>query len=180
MKQPRIFVQPFRKFPVLLGDRVEVMIGKDRGKQGIVNYIVKERNWIFVEGLNLERKLIQSDHNYHGVIQTREIPLLYPSQVQLVDPTDKQPTPGIEWRYDEEGNEVRVSERSERIIPVPEEAYATIDYKDPDTYAETLKDTPKDVVEEVTFKPKLATFEMDLMEEYGIVETRIPYQFFWY
>ncbi len=28
------------------------MTGKDAGKQGIVSGIVRERNWIFVEGLN--------------------------------------------------------------------------------------------------------------------------------
>ena len=25
-------------------------MGKDKGKQGIVNFIIKERNWCFVEG----------------------------------------------------------------------------------------------------------------------------------
>lgn len=178
---PKIFVQPFRKFPVLLGDRVQVMIGKDKGKQGIVNYIVKERNWVFVEGLHLERMILNRDHVSPGMIMARELPLLYPSQVQLVDPTDKLPTQSIEWRFDEEGNDVRVSVRTERLIPIPEvEAYSTIDYKTPDTYKEQPKDTTKSQVEEVTFKPKLATFEMDLMEQYGIEENRIPYQFFWY
>lgn len=28
------------------------MVGKDKGKVGIVNYIVTERNWVTVEGLN--------------------------------------------------------------------------------------------------------------------------------
>lgn len=33
--------------------QVEVLVGKDRGKQGIVSKIVHERNWVFVEGLNV-------------------------------------------------------------------------------------------------------------------------------
>lgn len=181
MDAPKIFVQPFRKFPVLLGDRVQVMFGKDKGKQGIVNYIVKERNWVFVENLHLERKVVYRSHNNPGTIISREMPLLYPSQVQLVDPSDKLPTPAVEWRFDEEGNEVRVSAITERIIPIPEvEAYSTVDYKSADTYVDKLKDTSKKSAEEVTFVPKLATFEMDLMEEYGIKEDRVPYQFFWY
>jgi hypothetical protein len=32
--------------------KVEILTGKDAGKQGIVNAIIKQRNWVFVEGLN--------------------------------------------------------------------------------------------------------------------------------
>lgn len=32
--------------------QVEILTGKDRGKQGIINSVVMERNWCFVEGLN--------------------------------------------------------------------------------------------------------------------------------
>lgn len=35
----------------------------------------------------------------------------------------------IEWRYTEEGERVRVSLRSERIIPIPVEHQETLDYK---------------------------------------------------
>lgn len=181
VKQPKIFVQPFRKFPVLLGDVVQVMVGKDKGKQGIVNYIVQERNWLFVEGLHLERRIVNRDHNNPGAIMSKELPLLYPSQVQLVDPTDKTPIPIVEWRFDEDGNEVRVSPRSDQIIPIPEiEAFSTVDYKTIESYIDQPKDTLKSDVEKVTFMPTLATFEMDLMEQYGIEEDRVPYQFFWY
>jgi len=32
--------------------QVEILVGKDKGKQGLVNCIIKERNWVYVEGLN--------------------------------------------------------------------------------------------------------------------------------
>ena len=32
--------------------QVEILVGKDRGKQGVINCIIKERNWCYVEGLN--------------------------------------------------------------------------------------------------------------------------------
>jgi len=35
--------------------QVEVLVGKDKGKQGTVNCIIKERNWVYVEGLNCVR-----------------------------------------------------------------------------------------------------------------------------
>ena len=36
------------------------------------------------------------------------------------------------------------------------------------------------VIEEITFQPKLSTFEMDIMEEMGIEEDRIPKKSYWY
>lgn len=177
--QPRIFVQPFRKFPVLRGDRVVVMTGRDKGKQGIVDYVVLERNWVCVEGLNLRHKIEQQSVDHPGSVVSESMPLLYPSEVMLVDPTDRQPTTG-EWRFDEDGNEVRVSVRTEREIPIPMDAYRTYDYKSQNTYYEEAKDTPKLQVEKVTFQPKISTFEMDIMQSMGITEDRIPYPMFWY
>lgn len=87
----------------------------------------------------------------------------------------------IEWRYTEDGERVRISSRTGRILPIPSEAYETIDYKTPSAYVENkTKDTKAAVVEEITFEPKLATFEMDIMESMGIKEDRIPRRTFWY
>jgi hypothetical protein len=38
-------------------------VGRDKGKQGIVNFIIKERNWCFVEGRHCVsiHKLINGD-----------------------------------------------------------------------------------------------------------------------
>lgn len=36
------------------------------------------------------------------------------------------------------------------------------------------------VIEEITFQPKLCTFEMDIMEEMGIKEDRLAKKTFWY
>jgi len=35
--------------------QVELLVGKDKGKQGLVNCIIKERNWVYVDGLNCVR-----------------------------------------------------------------------------------------------------------------------------
>ena len=56
-----------------------------------------------------------------------------------------------------------------------------IDYKTAETYKENKdKDTPKKLATEVTFRPKLATFEMDIMEKMNIKEDRVPKRTFWY
>lgn len=62
-----------------------------------------------------------------------------------------QPTK-IEWRFTEEGEKVRVSTRTGRIIPLPPSHEETVDYKLPNLYKEGDKDTLKREVEKITFK----------------------------
>lgn len=37
------------------------MVGRDKGKQGIVSNIIPERNWVFVEDLNMVRLTFKSN-----------------------------------------------------------------------------------------------------------------------
>lgn len=178
-RTPEIIVQPFMFFPVFRGDRVEILAGPDKGKQGIVDYVVKERNWVCVEGLNLKHTLVARSNDFPGLLNSETLPLLYPIDVSLVDPTDKRPCQ-VEWRENEEGNLVRVSLRTEREIPIPADAYSTVDYKSAESYVEEAKDTKADEVTKKTFEPTAQTFEMSLCEKYKIEENRIPFQFYWY
>lgn len=172
-------VEPIKEWTIYRGDMVQILKGKDKGKHGIVNYIVTERNWVTVEGLNCEYKYVGG---YHGVPKSmikEEQPLLVTSEVALLDPADNKPTKVV-WRYTDEGEEVRVSVRTGRIIPMPKQAYETYDYKEKKYYTEQPKDTPAKAVEEITYKPKLKTFEQEIMEEMGIKEDRKPSKTHWY
>lgn len=161
------------------GDRVEILVGRDKGKQGIVNQIIQERNWVMVEGLNAHNRIVGKEGEFPGVLVRSESPLLVTDQVKLVDPFDLQAS-DVEWRFTEEGERVRVSIRSGRIIPIPKGNEETKDFKSLSTYLQREKDTDGNVVTEITFKPKLSTFEMDVMEEMGIEEDRIPKKVYWY
>lgn len=97
----------------------------------------------------------------------------------LVDPSDLLSTP-FEWRFTEEAEKVRVSLRTGRIIPLPKSMEETHDYKSKVAYIEREKDTLATVVSEITFKPKLQTFEMDIMEQNGLVENGEPLKTYWY
>lgn len=178
-KVSKIYVEPIRTWSYFRGDRVEVLKGKDKGKQGIINYIVKERNWVFVQGLNLSRKIINKTPESVGNLVTREDPYLIDIEVKLVDPSDLQPT-DIEWAYDDDGNKVRVSTRTGRTIRIPDSAYETIDYVEKDKYVEQPKDTKADLVKKSSYVPQAKTFEMDICDEMGIKDTRVPYPMFWY
>ncbi|KFM80714.1 putative 39S ribosomal protein L24, mitochondrial, partial [Stegodyphus mimosarum] len=172
-------VEPIKEWSIYKGDKVEILVGKDKGKQGIVNYIVVERNWVIVEGLNCGYKYIGGVHGMPKSLIKEEKPLLVTNEVALVDPSDNKPTKVV-WRFTDEGEEVRVSVRTGRIIPVPEMAQETYDYKSKKYYQEQPKDTPAKAVEEITFKPKLMTFEQEIMKQMGIKEHRVPIKTYWY
>ncbi|CAG9766216.1 unnamed protein product [Ceutorhynchus assimilis] len=178
---PKIFVEPIREWSYFRGDRVEILVGKDKGKQGIIKTIIQERNWVLVEGLNCKLKNLGKDEkkDFEGVYIQEEQPLLVTTDIALVDPSDLKSTE-FEWRFTEAGEKVRVSARSGRIIPIPASVEETIDYKSKSTYREQPKDTTTDVVTEITFEPKLCTFEMDIMEKMGIKEDRVPPKSYWY
>ncbi|KAJ8924279.1 hypothetical protein NQ315_007071 [Exocentrus adspersus] len=176
---PKVFVEPIKEWSFFRGDRVEILVGKDKGKQGIIKQIFQERNWVIVEGLNCKLKQIGDDKEFSGVYIQEEKPLLVTTDVKLVDPSDLTATT-IEWRFTEDGDKVRVSTRTGRIIPIPASVEETIDYKTKATYLEQPKDTKADAVTEITFEPKLATFEMDIMEKMGIKDDRVPPKSFWY
>lgn len=194
------------------GDRVEILSGKDKGKQGYINYVVQvsrglyskdisglscrrnvfsaiallyctsfqERNLVTVEGLNTTFRVMGKDHDYPGMGLLEEQPLRVTDQIQLVDPVDEKVTE-VEWRHTEAGERIRVAVRSDTELPIPTQAFETIDYKTPGGYKENKeKDTKAADVEAITYEPKLSTFEMDIMEAQGIKEDRIPHKTYWY
>ena len=97
----------------------------------------------------------------------------------LVDPVDERACK-VQWRYTEANERVRVSLRTGRIIPIPLQAAEVYDYKNVKLYTDKKKDTSADELAKITFMPKLATFEMDIMEELGIKDDRVPAKVYWY
>jgi len=173
-------VEPIRNWNFFRGDIVQILKGKDKGKQGVVIQIFQERNWVIVEGLNCKYKYIGQTEKFPGVLTKEEQPLLVTNEVTLIDPTDSLPTE-IEWRFTEDGDKVRVSKRTGRIIPMPTMAEETYDYKQAKTYKENEhKDTPVKEMTVMTYQGVLGTFEMDVMDEMGIKEDRVPKKTYWY
>jgi large subunit ribosomal protein L24 len=98
-------------------DLVQVMSGKDAGKQGRVLRVDSDRDRLYVEGLNIVKrhqrprslKDTQRGGQVGGVIE-KEGPI-HISNVMLVDPGDGKPTRiGIE--RDANGKRVRIAKRS--------------------------------------------------------------------
>jgi large subunit ribosomal protein L24 len=67
---------------------VELLVGSDKGKQGIITQVIQERNWVIVEGLNCELKVYGKSRDFPGIYIKSEQPLLVTNEVALVDPSD--------------------------------------------------------------------------------------------
>jgi large subunit ribosomal protein L24 len=83
------------------GDLVQVITGAtqarggDRGKQGRVIEVLKEKNRVIVEGVNFVTKHVRVGQTQRGTktggIETHEAPI-HVSNVALIDPKTKTPT----------------------------------------------------------------------------------------
>lgn len=85
---PKVFVEPVKEWSWFRGDRVEILTGKDKGKQGIIKQIFQERNWVIVEGLNCKLTQTGGNKKFPGVYMQEEQPLLVTTDISLVDPSD--------------------------------------------------------------------------------------------
>ncbi|NJP47652.1 LSU ribosomal protein L24P [Actinacidiphila alni] len=98
------------------GDLVQVITGKDKGKQGkvIVAYPAQDR--VLVEGVNRVKKHTKAGQTDRGSktggIITTEAPI-HVSNVQLVVEKDgKKVVTRVGYRFDDEGNKIRVAKRT--------------------------------------------------------------------
>ena len=119
--------QVLPKWNIVTGDKVAVLAGKEKGKQGVVTKVVRRENRLFVKGLNFHKKAVKTrDQENPGGILEREAPLHY-SNVQLLDPatvtTEWPAQPGVPTRFhigwDSTGRQVRVAKRSGLVIEKP-------------------------------------------------------------
>ncbi|XP_039976885.1 probable 39S ribosomal protein L24, mitochondrial [Xiphias gladius] len=177
-KRRKVFVEPIapEDWSVLRGDMVEILSGKDKGKQGKVIQVFRHRNWVILEGLNTHHRYVGRTQDYRGTYIASEAPILL-HNVTLIDPSDRKPTE-VEWKFTEEGERVRVSVRTGRIIPKP-----VVERRDgivPEQWKDGPKDTsPEDTLEK-TYVPSLKTLEEEVMEKLGIQENRHHRRSYWY
>ena len=96
------------------GDKVVVIAGKDKGRNGEVKQVLPKENKLLVDGINvIARHRKPSQQNPQGGIDRVEAPLAI-SNVALQDPKTGKPT---RVRFeDKDGKKVRVAVRSGETI----------------------------------------------------------------
>lgn len=105
-----------RRWRIRKGDLVQVITGKDKGKQGKVSKVLREDERLIVEGVMMVKRHMKANRsNPSGGIISKESSI-HVSNVMLVDPTVNKPTRvGVEVK---DGQKVRVSKKTGAQITV--------------------------------------------------------------
>ena len=97
------------------GDTVEVMSGNDRGRRSTVLSVIRDKDRVLVEGVNMRKHHTRpSQRDPQGGIVEREASINV-SNVMVVCPKTELPT-RIRRKKLENGNNVRISVRSGEMI----------------------------------------------------------------
>ena len=92
------------------GDKVVVITGKDKGKEGTITKTLRAENKVIVEGINIAKKYVKPQGNQPGSIVEVEAPI-HASNVMIIDPKTKKGT-RIGHEIDKKGKKIRVSKKS--------------------------------------------------------------------
>jgi large subunit ribosomal protein L24 len=96
------------------GDRVVVLAGKDKGRQGNVTRVFPTENRVLVEGVNVvQRHTRPSQTNPQGGIVNKEAPI-HVSNVACVDPKSGEAT-RVGFRMDGD-KKVRFAKKSGEVL----------------------------------------------------------------
>ncbi|MDQ0300888.1 large subunit ribosomal protein L24 [Salibacterium salarium] len=102
MSQPKLHVKK--------GDKVKVITGKDKGKEGVILQSYPSQSRVLVEGVNMIKKHQKpSQENPQGGILNQEAPV-HASNVMPLDPSSNEPT-RVGFKT-EDGEKVRIAKKS--------------------------------------------------------------------
>jgi len=96
------------------GDKVVVIAGKDKGKEGLIKKTLRADNKVVVEGVNVIKKHVKPSGQTAGSIIEMESPI-HASNVMIIDPKTKKRT-RIGHTIDKKGKKIRISKKSNESI----------------------------------------------------------------
>ena len=96
------------------GDKVRVITGQDKGKEGTIKKTLAKENRVIVEGINkIKKHQKPSNSNPNGGIVDAEAPI-QASNVMLIDPSTNEPT-RVGFKV-VDGKKVRIAKKSGKQI----------------------------------------------------------------
>ena len=96
------------------GDKVVILSGKDKGRNGEVIKVNPAENTAIVRGINMVKRHQRQTQTQEAGIISKEAPL-HISKLAIADPKDGKPT-RVGFRVEEGGKKVRVAKRSGDLI----------------------------------------------------------------
>ena len=102
-----------KKFKIKKGDKVIVVTGRDKGKEGEVLEVIRAESRIRVQGINIVKRHRRATQTDAGGIISMEAPL-HISNVAHIDPESGKAT---RVGYEEkDGNKIRIARRSGKAL----------------------------------------------------------------
>ncbi|HHY71862.1 MAG TPA: 50S ribosomal protein L24 [Bacillus bacterium] len=96
------------------GDKVQVISGKDKGKQGVILEAYPKKDRVLVEGVNIIKKHSKpTQMNPQGGIMSQEAPI-HVSNVMPIDPKTGKPT-RVGYNV-VDGKKVRIAKKSGEVL----------------------------------------------------------------
>ena len=92
------------------GDKVVVLVGKDKGRSGEVLKMMPKEGRALVGGINLVKRHTRQSQTSQGGIITKEAPIQV-SNLAIADPGDGKPT-RVGFKILDDGRKVRIAKRS--------------------------------------------------------------------
>ena len=105
-----------KKFRLRKGDNVVVLSGRDKGKTGSILRILRSRDCVIVDGVNMVKRHTRPSKAQPVGIVDKEAPI-HISNIALADPKDGSAT-RVGYRFLEDGRKVRFSKQSGEVIDV--------------------------------------------------------------
>jgi large subunit ribosomal protein L24 len=102
------------KFKIKKGDKVVVITGRDKGKQGEVLRVLRAEDRVLVQGVNMVKRHTAPSQLSPGGIVEKEASL-HISNVAHIDPKSNKPT-RVGYKIDKDGRKTRVAKRSGESI----------------------------------------------------------------
>ena len=102
-----------KKFKIKKGDSVVVIAGKDKGKSGNVLSMIKDKDRVIVQGVNIIKRHRKATQESPGKIEEREASV-HISNVSHVDPDNSKPT-RVKYEF-KDGVKKRVSVLSGSLL----------------------------------------------------------------
>jgi large subunit ribosomal protein L24 len=95
------------------GDKVIVLTGKEKGKEGTITRILRDAQKVIIEGVNLRKKTVKAGQGNQGGIIDVASPM-HISNVALIDPKTNKPT-RVGFKVDGD-KKVRIAKKSGKEV----------------------------------------------------------------
>jgi large subunit ribosomal protein L24 len=104
------------KFKIKKGDKVIVLTGKDKGKQGEILRMIPSDSKAVVQGVNVVKRHTRPTQAGPGGILNKELPV-HVSNLALLDPKSGKATK-VGYKFLKDGTKVRVAKASGEVLDV--------------------------------------------------------------